>query len=310
MTVFAGHYGEIELKRLGESTPFDLYIGPEDLDISRKRFTLSYKGGLDLAFGTITTGDRIRLTTSDSRGLPFRWYKNAANTVFEDYPKGQDLPLEFYANVDAMGAIRMYRTFAAATSNVGSQFLAIPLSQSTSALPWNVKMTMLPGSFNSLGRVQGFTLSTERENTEITSLGEKYKSFSASAISGSGSVDCLFDFRNVGNEELPLAIGQLIQKIEIGSRFQGKFYILEPGLPQPPGYLANEGVFYQAEGMFVRSSMTVRADQLAECSFDFITSGEFLLRTGESPQPITTEAGVNIGDDATLDELGVLLESN
>lgn len=310
MTVFAGHYGAIELKRLGESKPFNLHIGAEDLDVARARFTLSYSNGLDLTFGTITTGDRVRLTTSDSRGLPFRLYTNAANTTYIDNPKEGNVPIEFFANVDTMGAIRMYRTFSAASSNDGTQYLAIPLRKSASSKSWNVSMTLLPGSFNEVGRVQGFTLSTERDTAEITSLGDKYKHFSASAISGSGSVDCLFDLRNIGAEELPLAIAQIIQKIEIGSRFAGKFYILEPFGAQPIGYGAAEGVYYQVEGMFVRSSMTVRADQIVECSFDFVTSGEFLLRAGDNPIAITTEDGVSIGNDATLDELGVLLESN
>jgi hypothetical protein len=310
VTVFAGHYGSIELKRLGEANPFNLYISAEDLDVARKRFTLSESNGLDLPFGTITTGDRVRLTTADSRGLPFRLYTNAANTTFIDNPAGGNVPIEFFANVDAMGAIRMYRTFADASLNSGSQYLAIPLSKSLSSGKWNVSMTLLPGSFNEVGRVQGFTLSTERETADTTSLGDKYKHFSASAISGSGSVDCLFDLRNVGAEELPLAIAQIIQKIEIGSRFAGKFYILEPFGSQPLGYAATEGVFYQVEGMFVRSSMTVRADQIVECSFDFITSGEFLLRAGDNPVAITTEDNVSIGNDATLDELGVLIESD
>jgi len=80
MTVFAGHYGSVELKRIGESNVLELEIAKSDLYVPRKRFSLGTAKGLDLPFGTITTGDRIRISTSDSRGLPFRFYKNAANT--------------------------------------------------------------------------------------------------------------------------------------------------------------------------------------------------------------------------------------
>jgi hypothetical protein len=158
--------------------------------------------------------------------------------------------------------------------------------------------------------VQGFQITTDRESVDTTALGNKYKNFSASAISGSGSVDCLFDFKNLSGDEVPLALSQLIQKIEVGSKFEGRFYILEPLNPQPPGYTLTEGVYYEVEGMLVSSAMTVRADQLVECSFDFITSGEFALRVGDAPVDLITEDAVNIVDEATLEELGVLIEEN
>lgn len=310
MTVFAGHHGSIELKRLAESRVLNLEVTAEDVDNTRKRFTISNGKGLDLPHGTITTGDRVLITTKDNRGLPFRLYLNAENTQYIDNPTGDYLPLEFFAHVDAMGAIRMYRTFSKALSNSGDEYLAVPLSVSLSDLAWEVQVAVLPGAYHQVGKVQGFTLSTERESVDTTTLGDSYRGFSHAAVSGSGSVDCLFDFKSVDNQEVPFAIAELIQKIEIGSKFQGKFYILEPFGDQPRGFNSNEGVFYEVNGMFVRSSMTVRADQIVECSFDFITSGQFFLRAGENPVPITTEADVNIGNETTLEDLGVFRESN
>lgn len=310
MTVFAGHYGSIEFKRVGSPNILDLEIAAADISYLRKRFALGVPGGLDLTFGTITTGDRIRISTEDTRGLPFRFYTNAANTTFIDNP-GKDVgPLEFFANVDAMGAIRMYRTFSDAINNPGERYLAVPLDIDITEKPWNVAVNLLPGAFNTLGKVQGFEISTDRETIDITSLGEKFRGFSASAITGNGTVDCLFDLNTIANEEVPIALAELIQKVEIGSRFEGKFYILEPGPPQPPGYGQLDGVFYELEGVLSRSAFTVRADQIAECSFDFITAGEFKLRTGESPVDLTTEDGVSIGNESTLEELGVLQESD
>ena len=308
MTVFAGHYGSIELKRVGDSHVLDLEIAKSDLYVSRKRFALGMANGLDLPFGTITTGDRIRISTQDTRGLPFRFYTNAANTQYIDNPGASVGPLEFFANVDTLGAIRMYRTFTDAITNSDVRYLAVPLTQ-TNVAPWQVKVNLLPGSFNKLGQVTGFTLSTERETVDTTALGGKYRDFASSAISGGGTLDCLFSFKNVVGEEIPLALSQLIQKIEVGSRFQGKFYILEPGDPQPRGYVATEGVFYEVNGIFTKSAMTMQADQIAECSFDFLTAGEFKLRTGDSPVDLRTENNVSIGTESTLEELGVLEEA-
>ena len=119
----------------------------------------------------------------------------------------------------------------------------------------------------------------------------------------------MFSFKNVVGEEIPLALSQLIQKIEVGSRFQSKLYILEPGNPQPRGHLSTEGVFYEINGIFTKSAMTVQADQIAECSFDFLTAGEFKLRAGDNPVDLRTENNVSIGKESTLEELGVIEEA-
>lgn len=310
MTVFAGHYGRVQLKRLGVDSSLSLQISNGDMDVLRKRVSFSMRDGNELMPSTITTGDRIRLTTSDQRGLPFRFYRDAANTSFVDDPGASILPLEFYANVDAMGAIRMYRSFADATSNSNTGYLAVPLSKPAGTAPWNVDVRILTGDFHRLGQVQGFTLSTDRETAEITALGDKYKDFLPSAISGSGSVDCLFSFKSASNEELPIALCELIQKIEIGSRFSGRFYLLEPGLPQPPNYGALEGVWYEVDGIMTKAGVTVRADQIVECSFDFISAGEFRLRSGTAAENLVTEANVSIGNETDLTSLGILQEND
>jgi hypothetical protein len=310
VTVFAGHYGSIELKRIGGPFSLDLEIRAQDISSSRKRFALSTKEGQDIPFGTIATGDRLRIKTTDSRGLPFRFYKNIANSQFIDDPGAAVGPLEFFANVDTMGAIRMYRTFADAIANSDTRYLAIPLSKPSGSAPWPVTVNMLPGAFNTLGKVQSFELSTDRENIDTTSLGDRYKSVSASSISGSGTVDCLFEFKNVAGQEIPVALADLIQKVEIGSQFEGKFYLLAPSQVPPRGYSSNEGAYYQVKAMITRSSLVVQSNAIVECSFDFVTTGQFALKTGATPITITTEAGVKIGDEATLEELGILRETN
>lgn len=307
MTVFAGHYGSVEFKRIGSLDAINCFIHAADLDVARERISLSLDNGIDLPLGTITSGDRVKIATQDARGLPFRWYENAENTIYED---DSSSPLEFFAHVNSMGAIRMYRNYPDAITNPGMRFLAIPLAKSEGASRWPVTLNLLPGVFNSLGRVQGFQITTDRESVDTTALGNKYKQFNASAISGSGSVDCLFDLSAAASEEIPLALSQLIQKIEVGSKFAGKFYLLEPGDPQPPGYTFSKGVYYEVDGMLTSSAMTVRADQIVECSFDFITSGEFALKVGDLPVELTTENNVRIGEESTLEQLGVLEETD
>lgn len=310
MTVFAGHYGSIELKRVGSPLRLDLTIRSQDISFSRKRFTLSTKEGEDIPWGTITTGDRVRIATTDSRGLPFRFFTNVANTQYIDNPSSSVGPLEFFANVDTMGAIRMYRKFADAIANPDLGYLAVPLNVTAGDAPWPVTITLLPGSFNTLGKVQGFTLSTDRENIDITSLGDRYRGMSASAISGSGTVDCLFEFKNVAGEEISAALADLIQKIETGSSFEGKFYLLAPSSRPPKGYGSIESAYYQVRAMITKSALTVQSDAIVECSFDFVTTGQFEFKTGNAPVSITTESDVNIGNESTLEELGTLLEIN
>ena len=308
MTVFAGHYGSIELKRIGSPFKLDLEIRAQDISFVRKRVAFSTKEGEDIPWGTITTGDRVRIATTDSRGLPFRFFTNPANSQYIDNPGDSVGPLEFFANVDTMGAIRMYRNFADAIANPNARYLAVPLDKMAGDPPWPVTVTLLPGSYNTLGKVEGFTISTDRESIDITSLGDRYRGMSASAISGSGTVDCLFEFKNVTGQEIPAALADLIQKVEIGSQFEGKFYLLAPSLRPPKGYTAIESAYYQVRAMITKSALTVQSDAIVDCSFDFVTTGQFEFRTGDGPIEITTEAGVNIGNESTLEELSTLLE--
>ena len=310
MTVFAGHYGSIELKRLGGSFKLDLEIRAQDISSGRKRFAFSTKEGNDIPWSTITTGDRVRIATTDNRGLPFRFFTNAANSQYIDDPGASVGPLEFFANVDTMGAIRMYRTFADAIANPNARYLAVPLSKTAGDAPWPVTVTLLPGAYNTLGKVEGFTISTDRESIDITSLGDRYRGMSASAISGSGTVDCLFEFKNVTGEEIPAALADLIQKVEIGSQFEGKFYLLAPSSSPPRGYTAIESAYYQVRAMITKSALTVQSDAIVDCSFDFVTTGQFDFRTGNSPVEITTEANVSIVNESTLEELSTLLETD
>lgn len=310
MTVFAGHYGSVELKRIGSPLELDLTIRAQDISSGRKRFVLSTKEGDDIPWATITSGDRVRIATKDSRGLPFRFYTNVANTQYIDNPTASVGPLEFFANVDTMGAIRMYRNFADAIANPNARYLAVPLNKTAGDAPWPVTITLLPGAYNTLGDVKGFTLSTERESIDTTSLGDRYKGMSAGSISGSGTLDCLFEFKGIEKKEVPAALANLIQKIEIGSQFEGKFYLLAPSSPPPRGYTSGDSAYYQVRAMITKSALTVQSDNIVECSFDFVTTGQFELKTGDAPVSITTEGDVNIGNESTLDELGTLLEIN
>lgn len=310
MTIFAGHYGSIELKRIGGPLSLSVEIRGQDMDITRKRFSLSTKDGQDIPYSTITTGDRIRLSTTDSRGLPFRFYLDSTNTTYIDNPGAAVGPLEFYANVDTMGAIRMYRTFNDAVNNVGTRYLAIPLTPGAGAAAWPVTVDMLPGAFNTLGEVTAFRFSTDRESIDVTSLGDRFRGVTASAISGNGSIDCLFEFKSLANTDVASALANLIQKVEVGSQFEAKLYLLEPDVDGPPGYSDTDGAFYQVQGMLTRSAMEAPANGIVECSFDFVTTGEFSFRTGVAPVDLATQAGVSIVEESTLDSIGLLQEAN
>ncbi len=307
MTVFAGHYGSLLLKRSGATFSLDLEIRGQDINASRKRLCFSTKEGDDVPWGTITTGDRIRLAPYAGSALPVRLYTDLANTTFVDSPA---YPIEFFANVDAMGAIRMYRTFLDAINNADARYMAVPLTPASGAAPVPVQVSLLPGDFNGVGEVQGFTLSTDRDSVDVTALGDRYKGISAGSISGSGTVDCLFTLKGGNGQERTATLAHLVQRVDTGSFFRGKFYILEPSSKPPRGYIASDGAYYEVEAMITRSAFQVAADNIAECSFDFVTTGEFLFRTGTVTQPLTTNAGVSIVTDSTLEDIGLLLETN
>ena len=261
MTYFLGHYGRVNLSRKA-SSGFPSTVSTADVNTSLSRF------GVDGAVDNLITGDRIQLTTTDPRGLAFF----PAST----WPDGGGVTqssIVGFVNVNAVGGVRLFRSFSQAVNN--DRAYEIPV-QTFAGSPISIDVRVYGSTERVLGDVTGYTFNTDREALDATSMSDRFrKMFSAGLISGSGSIDCLFNTAASGLSENSLLMLQLINRIDIGSEFACFLRLVESD-----AYPGNSDLYYEFDAMVTRSGIEVRPDQAITCAIDFVTTGEIRLRIG------------------------------
>lgn len=282
MTFFLGHYGKVKLERRSAEA-FNSTILPADINVSLSRF--SFVDSLE----NIVTGDQITITTADARGLDFLPVSTWPNGITQNNIKA-------YVNINAMGGIRLFETFSAAINNTRAD--EYPLETfNGDALTISVQIN---GSVERvLGDVTGFTFNTDREALDTTTMSDKFKRmYSAGLISGSGSIDCLFNTENSGQTENSLLMLQLINRTDIGSEFKCFLQLTEDDI-----YSETQDIYYEFNAAIVKAGIEVKADQIISCVFDFVTTGEIRLLIGEPSGYLLKEDTDRIEIEESLDFL-------
>jgi hypothetical protein len=285
MAVFLGNHGNVRLRR-GIDAPYGILedrIKPDDVNTILNRLSF------DLATDNLLTGDRIDISTTDARGLVcFATSAWSSATV--------EPTISAYVHVNAVGGLRFFYQFENAVNNNRAAEISLA-SFAGAALEISVRVRDV--SFNVLGNVTSYTLNTSRETINTTGLSDKFqKQYSAGIISGSGSIDCLFDYTSTGIKETPLLMLQLIHRVDIGSEFDLALYLVDKELNQS---LTN--VFYEMQAMVTQTGVTVNADSAITCTIDFVTTGEIRLLVGEPIGYVLKEDDGRIEIEQSLDFL-------
>jgi len=273
MAVFLGNQGNVRLRR-GIRTPYGVLsdeIKPDDVNTVLNR--LSFDGALE----NLLTGDRIDLTTTDARGLICFSAASWSSGIVED-------GISAYVHVNAVGGLRFFASFENAVNN-------------NRALQIEVKVRDV--SDNVLGNVTGYTLNTDREAIDATTLSDKFKrQYSAGVISGNGTIDCLFDYTSTGIKETPLLMLQLIQRVDIGSEFDLALYLTDQSLNN-----SVDNIYYELTAMVTRTGVTVDTEDIIRCTIDFVTTGEIRLLIGQPVGYVLKEDDDRIEIEQSIDFL-------
>jgi hypothetical protein len=271
MTVFLGVHGTVKLRRNTGAVPVQVAdsIDPADITTTLNRI------GLDTALDNILTGDRLDISTTDARGLecfaPAAWL---SNTVENE--------ISVYVNVNNAGGLRFFPTFSDAVNNNRSAELTVYAFTGASIA---ITYTIRDVSYNTLGNVTSYQLNTDREALDVTALSDKFRNqYAAGLISGSGTIDCFFDYTSDGSKESPLLMLQLIQRLDIGSEFDCAFYLTDSEITPE-----TQTIFYQTTAMVTRAGVTVNTTDTIQCAIDFVTTGEIRLLVGRPADYILKE---------------------
>ncbi len=140
MTVFLGNNGRIRLRRATPGRTFTSVVDPSDVNVSKKRFSFDFPQEM------LLTGDRLQIKSTDGSNLAFI---NSAG-----WDGGSQLPDgTWYINVDELGGVCLYDTFANALN--GQSTGKIALAAITSSIPIEVKSVQ--AEYNILGLVRSLS---------------------------------------------------------------------------------------------------------------------------------------------------------
>ena len=278
MGVYFGQSGEIALKRDTLQSPLQTTLDPSDVNTQTKRFNVDHSSG------SLITGDEVEISTADGSTLEL--------VDGHNYPDGK-----WFVNIDPVGGIRLFESFPLAIEGVTANAKTLVTPSSTK----NVILQTRNELFRHVANVKDFEMTTSREQVDLTSVGDEFKSqYEAGLISGQGSMNCIWEHSygstNRANQygedsEFPFYLAQLILRTQQGADFSGIFYVYKDGTN------AKNNVYYEAECCVTNVAVSVAAAEVIETRIDFVTNGVIALKTGDTPGYILQE-----DDDKILQE--------
>jgi hypothetical protein len=212
----------------------------KDADVTVALNRIGFEG---CCIDNLLTGDKVTISTADTRGLLFFTVGS-----WVDGEGVEQRSFSAYINVNTAGGLRFFPTFADAVNNNRAAEYQV---QSFGGDPLLIQLVVRDISANVLGDVTGYTFNTDREGLDSTTLNDKFKRmYSAGLISGSGKIDCLFNNVTSGIKDTPLLMLQLIHRVDIGSAFDCLLSITDS---------ANDAsltdIYYEFTAMVTRSGL-------------------------------------------------------
>jgi hypothetical protein len=285
MAFYLGKHGNVRLRRGTDAFigSINASINPDDVNTTLERL------GVDAATDNLFTGDRVDIETKDSRGLAFIPASNWSSAAIEN-------TFSAFVNVNAAGGLRLFPSFEDSINNTRSNEIDL---QAFTGDPIDVSVSVRDVRFNILGNVSRYEFNTSRDSVDLTALSDKYKQqHSAGLISGSGRIECAFDYTTGNTEEAPMIMLQIIQRLDLGCAFDIALYLTDKQVvPTVPN------IFYQTTAVTTSTGITVEAGGLVSCTIDFVTTEEIKLIIGKPSEYILQEDDDRIKVEQGLDFL-------
>ena len=251
MTVYLGNAGNVELIRDSGDTITGT-IRAVDVNTTLGMFSF------DFSFGAFVTGDFVEFSSASTLSFVSGWA----------YPKGN-----WFVNVDQLGGLRLYNTYSDAIAGTSNNRVALAVPGANIAISCKI-LNSVP---RLLANIIRFELSTDREAVDTSSLGDEFRNQYSTLITGSGSIDCIFDYATAGQTEIAVYLHNLLLRQQFGSDFKANLYILTEGQAQGAN-AANDSVWYEISGVMTNAAIQCTAGDIIESRFTFVTTGEIKLR--------------------------------
>ena len=276
MTVFLGNNGRIRLRRATPGRTFTSVVDPSDVNATKNRFSFDFPQEM------LLTGDRLEIKSANGSNLAF--ISSAGWDGGSQLPDGT-----WYINVDELGGVCLYDTFANALNGQNTGKIALAAISSSIA----IEVKSVQAEYNILGLVRSFELNNDREVVDVTVLSDEFRKNESGLISGSGSVSCEFHYDpDAAGEsvdtDVPSYLHELILRQKLGAEFDAEFYIVDQGQnAESPLDL----FYFEFKGIVTNAAISLGVGQLTVSNFNFVTTG-----------PISPKLGIGIVTNFVLKE--------
>ena len=270
MGVYFGQWGEVALKRDTLQSALQTKLDPYDVNTSTKRFSVDHSSG------SLITGDEVEIETADKSTLEL--------VSGHSYPDGK-----WFINVDQVGGIRLFDSFAKAIEGLTANALTLVAPSSAK----DILIRTRNERFRHVAGVREFEMTTSREQVDLTNLGDEFRNqYEAGLISGQGTMNCIWehsyetgDRKNEYGAESEFAfyLAQLIVRTQQGSDFDGLFYIYRDSNNK------KNNVYYEANCIITNVAVSVNAAEVIDTRIEFVTNGVIRLKTGDTAGYILQE---------------------
>lgn len=265
MGIYLGQIGSIELTRKSLEGSLESVVNPSDVNPARNRFSFDFEEGY------LVSGDLIEISTTDGTNLDF--VASSGWTVGSVQTSG-----DWYVFVDELGGIKLYSNFD--DSLEGSIPGLIDLVAIARDIP--IRVTVRDRDSRLLADVVDYELNTNRETVDITTLSDQHRQQYSSLISGSGRLTAHWDYTNTAGLEPVHYLMQLVLRTEIGSSFNGKFYVKAPNTVAQGGTFEaaqiNDALWWEFDALVTSAAVSFTPDSLIVGTIDFVATGPIRLK--------------------------------
>ena len=303
MAIWLGSAGAIRLKRSWQNQVFD-YITPTGVNVGLKRF------GFEDGITGITTGDRVQFKRVDENGKAVEDLLDFVDASgWLDGTQHNDGA--WYCHADSVGGVRLYDRWEHALRN--DPAFAIELNKASER--YRVAYKNVNTNENCLAQVTSWTLNTNRDTVDVSGLGDQFRKQFSGMVSGSGTVECLFDYDyhrsqedcdNDYDKELPIFMHKLAIRQEVGSTFTGMF-LMRQAYTMPIADLVDRErvgneLFYLCECVVTNVATELAPTEMIRSSIDFVTTGKIQLLFAYPADQLLQEDGDGLlsQDDSDL----------
>ncbi len=268
MAVYLGNSGLISIQRTG-ATGYTSTLDPADVNVAQKRFSFDFPNDVFI------TGDYLQITRVGGGNLDF---VDASGFT----PPGVTSTGAWYVNVDAIGGIRLFKTWGAALA--GDVADAVILA--TPSTSYGISVSVTNAGFRAIGEVTSYELSNSRAALDASVLGEEFVSQVSGLISGSGSLTCFWDFGENGEFEAAQYLHHLVLRQQLGSNFNAALTLKRYGESAATGPQDTDDsqLYYLIDGLITNVGISFTPSDAVQSQIEFVTTGQIQLRysTGSS----------------------------